>query len=693
MHIEKIHIKNFRLLEDIEISLDEKATVIVGRNNSGKTSFAELFRRISTESSPNFKLEDFTMSKHIQFWEAYNILQQNHKDEERARKTLPSIEMEISVDYKNDSSYGVLSDFIIDLNPNCTVAHIKMCYQLEEGKMTAFFDDIRIDSTLSESEQKRIFFRVIKERVPRFYKMFLMAVDPNDVTNQKKLDWKKIQDLVRGSFVNAQRELGDMTNKEKDVLGKILEGLFNSAKSESASLDDRKVTENINITIQKIQGELDIDFNNQLKNLLPAISLFGYPGLRDPNLITETLLNIDTLLKNYTKIRYSGLNGVHLPESYNGLGARNLIFILLRMLEFYKEFIAKKPRPMVHLIFIEEPEAHLHPQMQEVFISKLNELSSIFSKQYNNGEPWPVQFVVTTHSSHMANKAEFSSMRYFMTTNNHNTSDFYTTKVKDFKAGVAGALGNEVAFLQQYMTLTRCDLLFADKAILIEGSTERLLLPKMIEKLDKDNGEINLGSQYITVMEVGGAYAHNFFKLLDFLELKTLIITDLDTVDSTQNNSACKVSAGNRTSNACIKTWFQAPEITPNELIKKTVKEKISGVYRIAYQVPEFEQDDMPCGRSFEEAFILANLQLFGINETHVDQAENQAWDIARKVKKVQFALEYALEKTEWNIPRYIKEGLLWLGANKIDDTDVPSNIPIPFNMAEVAVAKEESHD
>lgn len=121
-----------------------------------------------------------------------------------------------------------------------------------------------------------------------------------------------------------------------------------------------------------------------------------------------------------------------------------------------------------------------------------------------------MQFVVTTHSSHMANKAEFSSMRYFMTTNNHNTSDFYTTKVKDFKAGVAGTLGNEVAFLQQYMTLTRCDLLFADKAILIEGSTERLLLPKMIEKLDKDNGEINLGSQYITVMEVGGAYAHNF---------------------------------------------------------------------------------------------------------------------------------------------------------------------------------------
>jgi putative ATP-dependent endonuclease of OLD family len=67
------------------------------------------------------------------------------------------------------------------------------------------------------------------------------------------------------------------------------------------------------------------------------------------------------------------------------------------------------------------------------------------------------------------------------------------------------------------MTLTRCDLLFADKAILIEGTSERLLLPKMIEKVDEVLSKTNkLGSQYISVVEVGGAYAHIFFKLLDF---------------------------------------------------------------------------------------------------------------------------------------------------------------------------------
>ena len=67
-------------------------------------------------------------------------------------------------------------------------------------------------------------------------------------------------------------------------------------------------------------------------------------------------------------------NGINLPEVYNGLGPRNLIFILLKLLEFFRAFTTRQPESGVHLIFIEEPEAHLHPQMQAVFIRKLNEI-------------------------------------------------------------------------------------------------------------------------------------------------------------------------------------------------------------------------------------------------------------------------------------------------------------------------------
>src|SRR4030042_3674789 len=86
------------------------------------------------------------------------------------------------------------------------------------------------------------------------------------------------------------------------------------------------------------------------------------------------------------------------------------------------------------------------------------------------------------------------------------------------------------------MTLTSCDLLFADRAILIEGATERLLLPEMIRKSDDTAADTDprLGSQYLTIMEVGGAHAHRFFRLLDFLNLRTLVITDIDATKGTE---------------------------------------------------------------------------------------------------------------------------------------------------------------
>jgi hypothetical protein len=323
-------------------------------------------------------------------------------------------------------------------------------------------------------------------------------------------------------------------------------------------------------------------------------------------------------------------------------------------------------------VFIEEPEVHLHPQMQEVFISKLNDIADMFERELNDEKPWPVQFVVTTHSSHLANRAPFESMRYFLSAPDLCAENVCFTRIKDLSIGLGGESHKEDReFLHKYMTLTRCDLLFADKAVLIEGPTERLLLPKMIEKIDAESSpEHQLSSQYISVVEVGGAYAHHFFKLLDFLELRTLIITDLDAAKRNINNRLvkCKVSEGTHTSNACIKTCFEDNVITPACLIEKPDEEKIHGFCRLAYQIPESDGD--PCGRSFEDAFMLANPLLFALSDSA--DREDEAWNKAQKVGKTDFALEYAIEKTGWIVPRYISEGLCWLASENHNPTDTP---------------------
>lgn len=89
---------------------------------------------------------------------------------------------------------------------------------------------------------------------------------------------------------------------------------------------------------------------------------------------------------------------------------------------------------------------------------------------------------------------------------------------------------------------------------------------------------------------------------------------------------------------------------------------------RLAYQVPEVDGD--PCGRTFEDAFILANRLLFGLAGDTREQLEIDAREIAGDEKKSDFALTYAIRETGWNTPRYIAEGLRWLASGNVAALD-----------------------
>jgi predicted ATP-dependent endonuclease of OLD family len=665
MKIKNIQIKNFRLLKDISISLDKTTTLIVGRNNTGKTSLTEIFRSFfGSKNSLNF--EDFNIDSITKFKQSYELYK-TKAEEAEVRSLLPVIEMKMIVNYKdNADAYGVLSNFILDLDPKQFETEILIQYKLADGKIDAFFSDI-------EEATDSLFYKSIKVNVSSYYEMKVYAVDPNDLNNQVVLEQSKLNQLMRVNFINAQRGLDDETHKPNDVLGKTLGNIFKSASLGNAPDEFKIKSEEINNVVKSLQEAIDSDFKESVNQLLPTLSTFGYPGLHDPQLTATTVLDAKSILHANTQVHYQKNNYITLPETYNGLGSRNLIYILFQLYDFFRNYQSDVNTSKLHLIFIEEPEAHLHPQMQEVFIRQISEIKAVFESVYNEGKCWPVQFVISTHSTHIANEAEFSTVRYFLSQKENETI------IKDLSETFEMSANKEdKEFLHKYLTLTKCDLYFADIAILIEGATERILLPEIINKFDRTNSR-ELRNKYLSIVEIGGAYAHHFYKFLDFLELKTLVITDLDcskkTIGERTTYPKSQYAEATHSTNKGLKHWFQIEHegyADINEIMTKTDVEKVVGSRRIAYQVPE--KGKTAVGRSFEDAFILANRSLFNIDtETNETMAEKKAFEKANDIgsdSKANFAIEYAINKTDWSTPEYLYEGLLWLSDETCTNAD-----------------------
>ncbi len=694
MKITNVTISNFRLLKDIQLSFEPDSTVIVGRNNSGKTSLTEVFRRLLSEKPPVFSMYDFNISCIEQFKRCLDMKAEGIEEKD-IRAALPEIKISLRIKYDlATKDLSILSDFIIDLNPECNEVLISLQYQLEAGKIKQLFDEIEGNS----DKVKTQFIKTLKDRIPSLYKTVIYAIDPHDDTNRADIEFSSFKRLISAGFINAQRGLDDVTTAEKDVLGKVLGKLFKTANNGTAPADFKEKSEAVIQVMNDLQTTVDTKFNDSLNKLLPALKLFGYPGLSDSEFSTETTLNIASILESQTKIRYSHGSDVYLPETYNGLGSRNLIYILFQLFEFFRNWQSQPVSSGLCLVFIEEPEAHLHPQMQQVFIKQLTSIAEKFASTLNDNIPWPVQFIVTTHSTHIANEANFNSIRYFLTNRNQQVE----TKIKDLRHEFkSDEVATDRDFLHKYLTLTKCDLFFADKAIMIEGPTERILMPVIIELVDEGLPEKEkLKGQYLSVVEIGGAYAHHFYKFLDFLELRTLIITDIDAVVKTKGEKktsypAIKASAGSHSTNAGIKNWFDKGGegyIELDKFQKVSSDEKISGCRRIAFQIPE--KDKKYRGRSFEDAFMLANLEIFEIKGATEEENETLAYDMADDIDKTDFALKYALTDTAWIPPLYIKEGLEWLAAHPnvvIEKVEAAMVEVQAVALAEVAEAAEEA--
>lgn len=668
MKIIESQIKNYRLLHNTKITFDKETTSIVGKNNSGKTSLSTIFETFLAEKSPKFAFDDFSLNSHEEFLKVYEMYQQikgENREEtlEKIIKKIPKIQLFIKLQYDEKDNWRNITPFLTSLEESNELTILcEYAPEDTEKLLIEIHETIKTAKETTDNILKN--YEVLYEK---HYKCNYRPYSEKEETDN--LNRSDVQRLIQARFIDAQRVLDDSNADSRSKLSKVFQDQFEFENEQDMS----KSVDLLN-SIQDASDNIDSELFKFFATFVNHFNTFGFPGLGNEKVELKAELKPELLFKNNIKLFYNH-GGKKLPEKYNGLGYSNLIYIISQIIGFYNTI--KEKGNDLNLIFIEEPEAHMHPQMQSVFINNIEKfLAKVGLK---------AQVIITTHSSHVLADSKLESIRYF-------TKDVKkkTAIIKDlmsFSSKLTERSTRE--FLQQYLTLGNCDLFFADKAILFEGTVERILLPMFIAKNDTQK-KSKLIEQYIASIEVGGAYISKFKELLDFLDLKTLIITDLDSVSEVKTKNKNDEDVTNyqkievteaknlKTSNVTLSQWIPGEQEIASLLNVKETK-KIKGKIRVAYQTLK-EGTIFKCGRSFEEAFVIQNNKYIYDNKNDLISIKNKlkSFNTAAEVlehsyeiqeyidsqtkKKTEFAFDLLnVNLDDWQTPSYIQEGLSWL--------------------------------
>ena len=659
MQLSKIKIKNYRLLIDAELEVDPRTTLIVGRNNTAKTSCFSCIRKVLDGEAVSF--DDYPLSRREKFYKKIALFMEKKLTYEDLCKQIDVISIEFLVDYSlddPDDNLGALSPFIIDIDVDTTTALIRAEYRLkidDKSLWSLLESSYYRDGAYSPSEEAH---KVLADNFGKMFGLTVYAINPNNPEDKQVKSQKELYDLFPFYTIPAERVLGE-DDAHNSSLGLLISGFFDTSEAEldpdiaTGIKQLRSIVEKANKDVQKKSDKI-------LSSVVNDSIGFGYPNIEELKLGVTTQLSIDDQIKNQTKLSYiSGTANESLPSSHNGLGYKNLIKMEFLLAAFAKD-IEKRGVACVPLLFIEEPESHMHPQMQTAFAAYLEKFLGKLSDV-------KIQTFLTSHSAHIANTMEFAKVRYAQKSN---TGVIYKN-LNTF----AQANPNNVDFIRKYLTLTKCDLFFADKAIFVEGASERLLLPDMIEKCEK-SGEFGhckypLSAQYYALIEIGGAYAHKFIPFIDFLGVPCLILTDLDSVaERAGKNGKVKksvvVSEGETTSNETIKWWVRRNKGIPEDNTSKidlseiramTAADKTRGKCHIEFQTTE----NGLCGPSLEEAIRNVNRNHYNLNNII---NENDLEFTGKS--KTDFALNLIYKCSNYCVPDYIKSGLKWLNNQRV---------------------------
>lgn len=496
MYIKKIHIQNYRNFSNFSMEFHKGLNVIIGANNSGKTG---LLRAINLLCAPSdIALDDFNKNNLQKYQELYTEI-------------APSIVIEyniqhrISEDDTSDESIIKLLPFlgIKEFEENRHVKDGVAEYDLEAQIRATYALDMKFlgdyrKAVMSEVKGFDDYMLVLKRFVTSRY-----SWSYTNGISDTRVDQKVATDVFDIRFIGAERTSDEVRKETKHEIEAFTKDSENVAEFDQFR---RKVSDDLEALLSPSITRLAALFENE-KNAI---------GLEKGNVaIASTVKANLSLADSYiTEVRDTK-TGYTLPLQHNGLGYNNLIniYMLIKLSEIQK---GKDFR----ILCLEEPEAHLHPAMQYKLFKYL--------KQLDEKDSLNQQIFVTTHSSNISAVAGIDNMFMLAYDRDGENADcrqqslFEQFKDKDDRTTVKA---EAKAHLTKFLDVTRSDMLFADKIILVEGIAEKLLMPLFMELCGCPYED-----EHVSIVEIGGKHFNYFVELYNgnAVAKKVLCITDND---------------------------------------------------------------------------------------------------------------------------------------------------------------------